>query len=152
MPIAGVIRVIPPGYEELFGQMFGKGETFPGGCKLTDGKIDRTVARGTFGCENGEVILELRHPDVALQGTPAAPLRQTERFELRVVSGSPPAEFIEAIEAKIRGGEVRFEWSDVTSEETQPRRGSAIRVLLGVVVVLTLIVVVWIVVRRRSAH
>src|SRR5689334_10342674 len=66
--------VILPGSEDLFADMLGRGETLPGGCKLTDGKIERSSVLATYACGDAEVGLELDHP-----ASPSAGAVRTER-------------------------------------------------------------------------
>lgn len=101
-------HAIEPGGEALIGTMLGKEQDLPGGCKLTDGKIERTAVLATYGCAGTDVVLQLRHPDDASAGSV-----RTERFAVDVKSGTPPAGLVEAVAAKIRAGEAGFHWTDV---------------------------------------
>jgi hypothetical protein len=136
-------HAIEAGSEELFGQMLGKGEALPGGCKLTDGSIQRTSVLATYGCGEAEVVLELMHPEDAPTGAV-----RTERFAVTVKSGTAPGGLVEAIADKIRAGEAKFAWTDVGSTGERPAvRGT--RWLVGLVVV----VAAWLVfrsLRRRT--
>jgi hypothetical protein len=85
--------------------MLGRGETLPAGCTLTEGEIDRAVVRAVYACGAERVGLELMHPSKA----PDAGLR-TEKFAGTVVEGSPPAELLAALTARMRTEEAGFTW------------------------------------------
>lgn len=99
---------IQPGSEALFGDMLGKGETLPGGCTLTDGKIERTSVLATYTCGDKQVALLLLHPSSA-----ASAKISTERFAVEVQSGTPPAGLVEAVADRIRTREAGFAWNEV---------------------------------------
>lgn len=101
--------VIPPGMEALFGAMLGGAEALPGGCKLSDGQIDRTTVRGTYDCPGGKVVLELVHPGAAPSGSVA-----TQQFALAVASGNPPPGFVDTVAARVRAREGEFTWKVVS--------------------------------------
>ena len=67
--------VIEPGAEAAVRGNAGQGETLPGGCTLSDGKIDSTSVLATYACGDAQVALELVHPDSAKSGAVS-----TERF------------------------------------------------------------------------
>lgn len=96
---------IEPGAEQLLAAMLGSGETLSGGCKLADGRIERTAVVATYTCSGGEVVLQLDHPDVAPPGGV-----RTERFAIAVKSGTPPAGFVDAVAERIRAREGTFQW------------------------------------------
>lgn len=97
--------LIPPGREVAVGRMLGHGDALPGSCRLTEGRIDRTLARATYACGDVPVTLELVHRSKARD----AALR-TRDFGILVVEGAPPAGFLDAIAARVRDEERRFEW------------------------------------------
>ncbi len=97
---------IPPGQEELLATMLGNGARLPDGCSFADGLIDRDVVRATYHCHHGDVVIQLSHPST---GNTEAIV--TNRFALRVVSGSPQGDLLGAIEALIRSKESEFAWS-----------------------------------------
>ena len=120
--------VIEPGTETLFGDMLGKGEALPGGCKLTDGKIERTSVLATYTCGDADTVLQLLHPEAA----PSDSVR-TERFAVGVQSGKPPGGLVDAIADRIRAREAAFNWTDVGDDRAQPA-GGANRWLLALIV------------------
>src|SRR5512139_238259 len=100
--------VIPPGMEPLFADMLGSGQSLPGGCQFSDGQIERTIVLATYICQDGQVVLQLRHPDVA----PAGGVR-TQSFALSVKSGAPPQELTDAVAERIRARERAFTWKTI---------------------------------------
>jgi hypothetical protein len=98
--------VIPPGYEELLAEMLGHGATFPGECTFTGGQVDRAVVKGRYKCPDGEVVIELRYPSTAADGT-----MHTSRFAIVLLSGSPPHGFMDALASSVRSREAAFEWT-----------------------------------------
>ena len=105
---------IEPGAEQLIGAMLGSGETLPGGCKLDDGRIERTAVVATYACSGGNVVLELDHPEVAPAGGP-----RTERFAITVKSGTPPGGLLDAVTARIRAREGSFQWKSLAAGTKQ---------------------------------
>ncbi len=138
---AGERYVIQPGAEALFGAMLGAGETLPGGCTLTDGKIERVSVLATYGCGDARVVLQLVHPTTA----PSSAVR-TERFAVATESGTPPAGLVDAVADRIRARETGFEWT-VVENSTPARRSWPIAVAAGAVVA---IVALWIL--RRATR
>jgi hypothetical protein len=108
---------ILPGAESLFADMVGRGETLPGGCTFTDGKIERTSVLATYTCGDRHVVLQLRHPASAPSGG-----MRTERFAITVEDGAPPAGLVEAVADRVRAREAAFEWTEVGGPRTQARR------------------------------
>ena len=112
---------IPPGQEELLATMLGKGARLPDGCAFADGLVDRDVVRATYRCPDGDVVIQLSHPSAG-----SAPAIVTKRFALRVVSGTPHADLLRAIEALIRSKEAEFDGACSASDRTvegSPLRG-----------------------------
>lgn len=105
--------VIEPGQEELLAAIVGRGKTLPGGCKLTEGQIDRTVIRGTYGCSSGDVVIEWK-----AIGDGSDPAAVSEKFGLFVVKGAPPDGFLDALVAEVRANEATFQWKATIREET----------------------------------
>lgn len=138
--------VIPPGTESLFGDMLGKGETLPGGCTLSDGKIERTSVLATYTCGDKEVVLQVLHPASA----PPGGLR-TERFAVSVQSGAPPSGMVEAVADRIRAREAAFAWTEVGDARAQSESaGARTRRLLALAGVgVAAILVLW-ALRRRA--
>lgn len=132
--------VIQPGAEALFAEMLGKGETLPGGCALSEGKIERTAVLATYTCGDGQVALQLVHPASAPGGAVG-----TRRFGVTVVSGTAPAGFVDAVTEKIRARETAFAWSEVGGGNRAATRWP-VWVAAGVVVALVL----WAFRRRRA--
>ncbi len=106
---------IPPGLEELFAAMLGRGAALPGGCAFTTGQIERTLVRGVYSCPDDEVVLELRH----LSAAPADTAR-TEKIAIVTMRGTPPAALLAALEERIREREGAFEWPK--TKRAQPTR------------------------------
>ncbi len=135
--------VIPAGKEDVLADMLGRGETLPGPCQFSGGQADRTSLRGTYSCPGGEVVFELSHPSKAAPGA-----TQTERFAIKLQSGSPPAGLADALVARVRAHEAAFEWTWIGS--TAPTR-SPLRVVGGLLVALALVVGgVLMILRRRQ--
>jgi hypothetical protein len=134
--------VILPGSEDLFAEMLGKGETLAGGCKLTDGKIERSSVLATYACGAGDVGIELDHP-----ASPSAGAVRTDRFAIAVKSGTPPGDLVESVASHVRAHEGKFEWKDLG-----PRGGPGNRMWLGAVAlgVLAAILSFWALRRRRT--
>lgn len=97
--------VIPPGQEGLFAAMLGRGAALPDGCAFTGGQIERTVARGVYGCPDGEVVIELRHPSAA----PSEAIR-TDKIAIVTAGGGPPAALLAALKERVARIEGSFEW------------------------------------------
>ena len=115
--------VIEAGAESLLAEMLGRGETLPGGCTLTDGKIERTTVLATYSCGDGKSSCSCSTPRSRLPA-PFAPAR----FAIATTSGPPPAGLVEAVAERIRAREAAFEWTDVGGARTPTRRWP---VLLG---------------------
>ena len=96
--------VIAAGYEDLVAEMLGRGEQIAGSCALTGGGIGDAI-RGVYQCGDHQVVIELVHPSKA----PATALR-TARFAV-MVHGSPPPQFLDAVIARVRARETRFQWT-----------------------------------------
>jgi hypothetical protein len=135
--------VIAPGTETLLGEMLGKGEALPGGCKLTDGKIERTAVLGTYTCGDAEVVLQMLHPEQAPPGGV-----RTERFAVGAKSGTPPAGLVEAIADRIRAREATFNWTDVGGDGAQKASGANRWLLASIIAAAALLA--FRVLRRRA--
>ncbi len=100
-----LMALIRPGQEEVIARMLGRGELLAGSCRMVEGAIDRTVARGTYSCGHDRVTVQLVHrskaPDDALLAAD---------FAVVLVEGAPPAGFVDAIAAHVRTAAPRFEW------------------------------------------
>ncbi len=131
---------IEPGAEQLFAAMLGSGETLPGNCTLSDGRIERTAVVATYTCSGKDVVLQLEHPEIA-----TAPALRTQRFAITVKSGTPPDGLTAAVAERIRSHEGNFEWKTLTVGESEQRHRVLPAVVAGAVVVL----LVW-AVRRRA--
>jgi hypothetical protein len=138
--------VIPPGQEDLLGAMLGKDGGLPGNCTLSTGDVQKTIVRATYACPKGDVVVELTHPDVAAAGT-----TRTEKFGVRIESGTPPSDFQNALLARIRERETDFRWTIpppppvVPDQPPRPVPG-----LSGAVVLVLLLLVVLLLWRRRG--
>jgi len=137
---------IPPGQEALLATMLGKGAALPEECKLTAGDVQHTIVKATYQCAGGEVVFELIHPSQA-----SASAAHTERFALRVLSGSPPAALREALTALIRAGESTFVWQMPApgAGRRQPPVGLAAAALAGAALA-GVAVLAWLWRRRRA--
>jgi hypothetical protein len=133
--------VIQPGAEDLFADMLGRGETLPGGCKLTDGKIERSSVLATYTCSDAEIALELDHPE-----SPHAGAVRTQRFAVVVKSGAPPGALVDGLASRIRAHEAAFEWTDLGPRGGQGKRWWLAAVAAGVAAA---ILSLWVVRRRR---
>jgi hypothetical protein len=98
--------VIQPGQETLVADMLGKGVTLPDGCAFADGRIEAEAVAGTYRCASGDVGIELRHPSIALPDA-----HRTAQFALTVTKGTAPPALIDALTARIRAHEDKFEWT-----------------------------------------
>jgi hypothetical protein len=97
--------VVPPGQDALFAAMLGRGAALPDDCTFRTGQIERSVVRGEYDCRGGAVVLELRHPSEAPTSA-----RQTEKFALVPVRGTPPAALLAGVEERVRQREGTFDW------------------------------------------
>jgi hypothetical protein len=97
-------RMIPPGQEELLGDMLGYGDTLAG-CRFGDAEVEYTAIKVSYACPAGEVVFELAHPSAA----PTTAI-QTAQFAFVGQSGSPPRSLIDAMVSRIRSREDAFEW------------------------------------------
>jgi hypothetical protein len=146
--------VLPASAEPLLSDMLGNEQALPGGCTFSNGSIERTFVLATYACGDGQVVLQLLHPEVAPRGGV-----RTQRFALTVKSGTPPAGFVEAIGDRIRAREAAFEWTVAPAYAAGKRGGSGTRTgLLAISLaagIATAVFVVWalrrLLVRRRSA-
>src|SRR2546425_13194588 len=111
--------VIQPGAEPLFADMLGSGQTLPGGCRLSDGQIERTEVLATYTCGGGQVVLQLLHPEIAHTGGV-----RTQRFAVTVKSGAPPAGLVDAVADRIRAREAAFEWKRIGAGGEHTMRGA----------------------------
>jgi hypothetical protein len=97
--------IIAPGQEGVAAEMLGRGETVADRCRLTDGAIGPLVVRAVYRCGADDVVIELRHPSkMASDGI------RTDRFAISVTSGSPPADLLPSLTARVRAKEAGFEW------------------------------------------
>lgn len=103
-------QIILPNQEALVAAMLGSGEPLPGGCAFADGQIDHDVVRATYHCADGDVQIRLSHPSA-----PSAEAIVTQQFALTVLGGSPPADLLAALEARIRSRESEFGWSGLNA-------------------------------------
>ena len=133
--------VIQAAAEPLFADMLGLGDTVPGGCTFSDGKIERTSVVATYTCGGAQIVLRLVHPTSAPDGAV-----HTQQFAVAVESGTPPAGLVNAVADRIRAREAAFEWTEVGN------RGTAVRhwplaVAAGAVVAMLVFWALW----RRTA-
>lgn len=96
---------IPAGQEDLAAAMLGQGRDLPGDCRLSDSSISYSVIDATYQCGSGVVVLELAYPsDSALVAT------RTQKFSVRIESGTPPDGLLRTVVALIRARESTFRW------------------------------------------
>ena len=144
--------VIQPGHEELLLDMLGGKDVLPGGCALTEGKVEGGIVKATYKCGTGEAVIELRHPQASGAGA-----EKTTKFALKVASGSAPDGFMDALLTRIRAREGDFQWFEPPtprSSSTTPAAGasSALSPALGVLAVFALVLVVFgLLLSRRRA-
>lgn len=136
-------NVIPPGQEELLGEMLGRGETLAG-CQLDNGKVDHALVKVVYSCPSGEVELELVHPSVAPEGA-----TKTERFAIMLQRGTAPEGLIPALASRIRSKESTFEWKLVGGESGSGAGVSVSWVRLAVAALVIIAILGWII-RWRS--
>jgi len=111
--------VIAPGQEDLLAEMLGRGAQLPGGCAFAGGQVEDVLARSTYQCPDGAVVVELRHPRQA--GDTSA---RTEQFAITVTAGSPPADLLATLADRIRAREPQFIWASASGSSgaaVQPR-------------------------------
>ena len=139
--------VIPPGREQLLGEMLGRGAALPDQCGFAGAQVERSVIRSTYKCPDGDVVFELRHPSTAPAGATL-----TARFAIIVLSGSPPPDLAGALASRIRSREEAFEWT-WTSPTTPPRPSPTIVLLAAAAGLLAIVACGWVLqrlVRRRK--
>jgi hypothetical protein len=136
--------VVPPGQEQLLGQLLGLGATLPGQCQFDNGDANGPIIHATYKCGDSEVVFELHHPSAA----PAAAPR-TAQFALVLRSGTPPPGLSDALLSLLRAREAEFHWL-VIEPPAQPARAG--RLWVPVVGVLGLAALGWATWRRRSAR
>ncbi len=107
--------VIVPEQAEFLAEMLGRGAPGVGGCTFARGDIEESTVSVAYACPAGETVVEVAHPDVA-EGT----LAKTERFALRVVSGSPPTGFRDELVKRIDAREAAFSWTWIGSDGLSP--------------------------------
>jgi hypothetical protein len=118
--------VIEASAETLLAAMLGMGETLPGGCRLGNGKIERTFVVGTYTCGNEQVVLQLLHPESAPSGAV-----RTERLAVSVTSGTPPAGLVAAVADRVRAREAEFKWTEVEGGKLPRRRWPLVWAVAG---------------------
>lgn len=105
---------IPPNQEDVMLAMLGGGAKLPGGCELKGAGVEYTVIKATYGCELGDVVVELSYP---LVEDPADV--ETDAFALEVLEGSPPEGFADALTALIREREADFVWVNPAAQPAE---------------------------------
>jgi hypothetical protein len=99
--------VIPPGHEELFAAMLGRGATLPDGCVFATGQIEHSLVRGVYTCSGDRIVVELRHPSAA----PPDAVR-TPKIAIVATEGTAPAALLAALRERVREREVAFAWPE----------------------------------------
>ena len=139
--------VIQPGAESLFADMLGSGQTLPGGCTLSDGKIEGTSVLATYTCDGGHVVLQMLHPEIAQTGGV-----RTQRFAVTVKSGAPPAGLVDAVADRIRAREAAFEWKRIGAGGEHTMRGAQTTRWVVVVAAAAAVTVVFWALRRLTGR
>jgi len=138
--------VIPPGQEAVLGTILGSGTALPGGCKLDTGNIEKTTVKATYTCPGGDVVFELSHPSAA-----AGDAARTEKFALRIASGTPPPDLQTAVLSRIREHENDFRWTATRPTPSgQPESAAGLSGTLVVVLVVALALLTLRLLRRRG--
>ena len=96
---------IPPGHEELFAAMLGRGAALPDGCAFATGQIERTLVRGVYTCSGDRIVVELRHPSAA-----PADAARTAKIAIVPTQGTSPTALLAALRERIRERESAFAW------------------------------------------
>jgi len=98
---------IPPGHEELFAAMLGRGAPLPDGCTFATGQIEPTLVRGVYSCSGDRVVVELRHPSAA-----PADADRTAKIAIVTTEGKPPTALLTTLRERIREREGAFAWPE----------------------------------------
>jgi hypothetical protein len=139
------VSFIPPGQEQLVGEMLGNGITLPDDCKLVSGNAEKATIKATYSCRTGEVVVELAHPTAA-----PADATRTEKFALRVERGTAPPDLPNALLSRIRERESQFQWAVHSDGAREPPPRAAVPMLssaVGLGVLLIAALLLW---RRRA--
>lgn len=107
--------VIAAGQDDLLAAMLGRGETVAGECALANGLAESRAIRATYVCAWDEVVLVLRHADVGTDGAV-----RTAEFAIEVERGTPPADLVDVLAARIRVREADFVWTAPVYENIEP--------------------------------
>ncbi len=111
--------VIGPGHETLFLEMANLG---PGAPRLDGVSIERDGATLTYVEGGGTIRVRLVHPDAARNA-----LATTGKFALAAAGGEVPLDLVQALAARIRSLEARFEWAEEPEERpSRPPEGSVV--------------------------
>jgi hypothetical protein len=142
-------RAIPPGQEELLGQMLGRGATLPAGCRFTGGGVESTVVFARYECAGNSVVVELHDADDG----PADALR-TRQFAVVVRSGSASPELMDALAVLIREREAAFEWRQVSLLRKQVLglrlHAAALAGIAAAIVLISLVIQYFVASRRKQ--
>ena len=136
---------IPPGQEALVGAMLGSDATLPGDCKLLTGNLQKTTIEATYACSSGEVVVELANPANAPTNA-----TRTEKFAIRVVRGTAPADLQSTLVSRIRERESQFRWITYPNAETPTPQRQGLPMLSGVLVLGLLALAALVLWRRRT--
>lgn len=100
----GTQATLPPGQDDAFADMLGRGATLPDGCRWNGALIDRSFIISQYDCGGGILKLTLKHPSDI--NAPNA-IARTERF---VFFGEIPTALREALVTRVRAGEPAIKW------------------------------------------
>ncbi len=100
--IADAVPVIPPGRESQLLEIFGRGQTFPNGCRLAAVSVDHGIAHARYRCSDRQRAVELSWPSAR------APLR-TARFAVTFEPHDAP-EFEQSVLRHVRDREPSWVW------------------------------------------
>jgi hypothetical protein len=117
-------HVVPPGQEDLVGEMLGRGEPI-GGCRLVEVEMPPTAIQGTYACDGAgaPVVVFLRYPSPDDRG-----VFTTTKFVVSTRGEAPP-ELLEQLRRNIAQYEGEWRWAEqpeipaAPSPSAQPRAG-----------------------------
>lgn len=139
------VAVVPPGQEDFFADMLGRGASLPGGCTLSGGQIDGQTVRATYNCTGGEVVFELVHPDLAERGA-----TKTKRFAIVLKRGAAPDGLVADVASRIRAREATFEWKWLGTPRS--RRSPGWIMVLAAAGFLAIAALLWVIHRARRSR
>lgn len=135
--------VFAKGQDEFLASMLGIREVLPGECRFSGGNAEGPSLRATYDCSTGSVTIVFRHPAATEGG------RRTEKFAFEVTEGTAPEGLLDALEARVREREAKFEWLEPRENDPSAMPfGLSLPVVVAAVLIAGVLFGVW---RRRSA-